>query len=58
MVNPYFAIVAGDGHFKIGDVPSGTYKVVVWHPTLGEQTQEVTVAAKGVTKAEFSFSRP
>ncbi len=54
--NPYFAIVAGDGHFEIGDVSPGTYKVVAWHPILGEQTQEVNVGVRGRTKADFTFT--
>jgi hypothetical protein len=54
--HPYFAVVDDDGNYKIDGVPAGQYKLVVWHPTLGEQTQEVTVAAKGTAKADFTYS--
>jgi len=54
--NPYFALVNDDGSFKIEEVPVGTYQIVAWHPTLGEQRQEVNVGTRGLTKADFSFT--
>ena len=54
--HPYFAVVEDDGTFKIDGVPPGKYKLVAWHPILDEQTQEVTVAAKGSAKADFTFA--
>jgi hypothetical protein len=55
--NPYFAEVRKDGSFKIDDIPPGRYKLVAWHPILGEQTQEVNIASKGMAKADFTFAR-
>ena len=54
--HPYFAVVDDGGSFKIDGVPAGKYKLVAWHPILGEQTAEVTVAAKGSAKADFTFA--
>jgi hypothetical protein len=54
--NPYYAVVGADGKFSIDQVPPGKYKIVAWHPILGEQTQEITVATKGKTDANFTFS--
>lgn len=51
--HPYFAVTAVDGTYQIPGVPPGTYQVVVWHETLGEQTAEVTVDEKGT--ADFTF---
>lgn len=53
--NPYFAVVGEDGSFKIEDIPPGHYKLVAWHPILGEQTQEVTIASKGMATADVTF---
>lgn len=47
MEHPYFATTAADGTIQIGDVPAGTYTMVIWHERLGETRQQVTVAAGG-----------
>jgi hypothetical protein len=57
--NPYFAKTDEQGRFTIGDVPPGTYKLVVWHPyirTPNEQT--VTILPKGTTEATFVIPAP
>jgi hypothetical protein len=57
--NPYFAKTDEHGRFTIGDVPPGTYKLVVWHPyirTPNEQT--VTILPKGTTEATFVIPAP
>jgi len=46
LAHPYFAVSAKDGSYTIKNVPPGTYTLVFWHETLGEKTQQVTVAAK------------
>ena len=53
--NPYYAVVGEDGTFSIDEVPPGKYKVVAWHPILGTQEQEVTLAGKGKASATFEF---
>lgn len=56
--NPYYAVTADDGTFKIGDVPPGTYKVKVWHESAGEQSAEVVVAAAGAHESNFTLTAP
>ena len=43
--HPYLAATGPDGRFDIGDVPPGSYELVMWHPILGEVTRDVTLAA-------------
>lgn len=54
--NPYYVITDDSGAFKLTDVPPGEYEIKVWHEKLGEQTQKVTVPAKGEAKADFSLA--
>jgi hypothetical protein len=54
--NPYYAFSGRDGTFTIDRVRPGTYKLLAWHPILGEQDQEVTVAANGTADVTFKFS--
>lgn len=54
--NPYYALTDAAGQFTIGDIPAGTYKLVVWHPeerTIVER--EVTIPAKGSVTANFEI---
>ena len=53
--NPYYAITGLEGTFVIADLPAGTYRIKAWHPILGEQVQEVTVAANGTASSDFRF---
>jgi plastocyanin len=39
------AVTGADGTFRLTGVPPGTYELRVWHETLAEHTQKVTVAA-------------
>lgn len=55
--NPYFAVTAADGSYKITDVPPGTYTVAVWHENLGDKTEKVTVAASGTAKLDVAFGK-
>jgi len=54
--NPYFAVIDENGHYEIGDIPAGTYKVKVWQGFLGEiDAGEVEVAAGETTALDASF---
>jgi plastocyanin len=55
--NPYYAVTDANGAFKLTDVPPGTYDVKVWHETLGESTQKVTVAGGADAKADFELAK-
>ena len=54
--NPYWAITGNDGSYAIDQVPPGTYKLVVWHPILGEQIQEITVPENESLTVHVMFS--
>ena len=54
--NPYWAMTGNDGSYAIDQVPPGTYKLVVWHPLLGEQIQEITVPENDSLTVHFMFS--
>src|SRR5581483_2919938 len=45
---PYFAVTADDGTFKIDSLPPGSYKMMVWHDGMAKPVeQQVQVAAGG-----------
>ena len=54
--NPYFALVAEDGTYKIENVPAGKYKIKSWHGTLGEKKGKVEVSAGGEATVDFEYS--
>ncbi len=47
--------VAGDGTFKIANVPPGKYTIEAWHEKYGTKTQEVTVEAGKPAKVTFKY---
>jgi len=53
--NPYYALVAEDGTYKIEGVPAGKYKIKAWHGTLGEKKGKVEVTAGGEANANFEY---
>ncbi|HWO00694.1 MAG TPA: carboxypeptidase regulatory-like domain-containing protein [Blastocatellia bacterium] len=53
--HPYFAVSAKDGSYTIKNVPPGTYTIVFWHETLGEQTASITVAAKESKTQDMTY---
>ena len=56
--NPFHAIVAADGSFRIEDVPPGEHTVAFWsadHKDTAEET--VTVTAGGTTTVEVELRR-
>lgn len=57
--HPYYAITDQEGKFEIDDIPSGTYKVTIWHPYLRETYEQiVTVKLKEAAIAEFKVAAP
>jgi plastocyanin len=51
--NPYFATTDEDGHYRISDVPPGTYKLKAWHERLPADEREITVPTNGDVKVDF-----
>ena len=59
MENPYYAMTDQDGRFEIGDIPPGTYKMLIWHPYLsGTKEQTVTIQAKSQVKVDIRIPTP
>lgn len=53
--NPYNDVSKNDGSFKIDQIPPGHYKVVVWHPYIGEKTTEVDISSGKNTQLELTL---
>ena len=69
--SPYVTVTDASGAFRIGDVPSGTYKVTMWHagfrpkgvdkdgrPVYDEprtMTKELTIAPKATATVEYEL---
>jgi len=53
--NPYYAVVKEDGTFTIDGVPPGSYTVVAFHGSLGDQEAKVTVGAGKTLTTNFEF---
>jgi plastocyanin len=51
--NPYFAATDEDGHYRISNVPPGTYKLKAWHERLPADEREITVSTNGDVKVDF-----
>jgi plastocyanin len=51
--NPYFASTDSSGHYKISNVPAGTYKITSWHERMPRTTQEITVPETGKVQKDF-----
>jgi hypothetical protein len=55
--NPYHAVTAKDGTFKIVDVPPGSYTLVAWQEYTGPNEQPVTVKPKDATTVNFQLKK-
>ena len=53
--NPYYAVTDEAGSFSIQDLPPGSYRLTAWHPILGTQEQELTVAPNQTISLDLSF---
>jgi plastocyanin len=53
--HPYYAVTTADGSFTIPFVVPGTYKLSIWHPQLGVQTREITLAPDQQLPIQFIY---
>ena len=57
--NPYYVLTDQDGRFEIGDIPPGTYKLVIWHPYLSStKEQTITIAPKDQVQMDVRIPAP
>ena len=54
--HPYYTLTDASGAFDLTDVPAGEYELKVWHETLGESSQKVSVSAGGKATASFELA--
>lgn len=55
--SPFVAVTDDKGNFAIKDIPPGTYKVEIWHETLGKQVKEVSIKAKADSKLTLELAK-
>jgi hypothetical protein len=54
--HPYYGTTDADGHFRIPDVPPGTYTIVAWHEVMGQKEASATVTPGKPLTVDFSFT--
>ncbi len=53
--HPYHAVTDIYGEYEIRDVPSGSYRLKVWHERLGTQEKQVEVREGKTLEVDFTF---
>ncbi len=54
--HPYQAVTDVYGEYLINDIPAGSYKVKVWHESLGSEEKSVEVKAGDSRNLDFVFN--
>lgn len=54
--HPYYSVTDVYGDYLISDIPAGSYRLKVWHETLGTQEKPVEVKAGSSHTVEFFLS--
>jgi hypothetical protein len=49
------AVTDATGRFRLEGVPAGDVEVQIWHPALGQHTENARIAAGAVTVASYAF---
>ncbi|MBM4183337.1 MAG: carboxypeptidase regulatory-like domain-containing protein [Gemmatimonadetes bacterium] len=55
--NPFHAVVAADGTFRITGIPPGEHTGAVWHPDHEAAERRVSVSPGGTTRVEVELRR-
>jgi plastocyanin len=55
--NPFFAVTGADGHYKIDNVPPGSYSLSVWHAKGKALPKPVTVDASKPAVVDFALGK-
>jgi hypothetical protein len=56
--HPYHAVTDIYGEYEIRDVPPGSYRLKVWHESLGVQERQVEVKGGTPSRVDFTLSSP
>lgn len=51
--NSFFSAADSSGHYKIENVPAGSYRLRAWHERLPAEIREVTVPETGEVQVDF-----
>ena len=54
--HPYYSVTDVYGEYLINEIPAGSYRLKVWHETLGVQEKTVEVKAGGSQNVDFVLS--
>jgi plastocyanin len=54
--HPYHAVSDVYGEYELRDVPSGVYRLKVWHESLGTQEQRIEVKPTEAKTVDFTFT--
>ncbi len=54
--HPYYSVTDVYGEYLINDIPAGSYRLKVWHETLGTEEKQVEVKAGGSQNVDFVLS--
>ncbi len=54
--HPYYSVTDVYGEYLISDIPAGSYRLKVWHETLGTEEKPVEVKAGGSHNVDFVLS--
>ena len=54
--HPYYSVTDVYGEYLLSDIPAGSYRLKVWHETLGTQEKPVEVKAGGSQNLDFVLS--
>lgn len=56
--HPYHAVTDAYGEYEIRDVPPETYRLKIWHETLGTQEKQIEVKGGATSKMDFTLLSP
>ena len=56
--HPFHAVSAGDGSFRIPNLPAGSYRLEAWHEYFGREEREIVVQAGETSTLTITYQEP